>query len=83
MSNRLRFFGFNVDRGDELDLNQQFESLAEAADEASVQWRDLVADGYRVRGDRVVGGIQVRYDWQWRIEELERRLEEAGGRPAR
>ena len=77
MGDRLRFFGLNVGRGSEATLSERFEELAEAADEAGVQWRDLVADGYRVKGDRVLGGIQVRYDWQWRISELRRRMDQA------
>lgn len=70
----MRLFGFEI--GGRSEPNAQFEALAIVADEREVAWRDLVADGYRVRGDLYAGGIRIRYDWEWRIRELERRLAE-------
>lgn len=70
-----RFFGFDLDRGPSR-LAQQFDELSEQADEAGVRWRDLVEDGYRVAGDLYAGGMLVRYDWKWRINELQRRLDQ-------
>ena len=68
----MRLFGFEV--GGRSEPNARFDALALVADEREVPWRDLVADGYRVRGDLHAGGIRIRYDWEWRIRELERRL---------
>ncbi len=56
-----------------------FDTLTEVADAHGVQWRDLVQDGYRVAGDRIVGGLTVSYDWVWRTEELRRWIVAQGG----
>ena len=70
---RRRLFGFEVGRRDR-ELDDRFAVLTRRADVAGVQWRDLVQDGYRVPGDLQVGGVLMRYNWEWRIAELERRL---------
>ena len=70
-----RFLGFDFDRAPGR-LASKFDELAAEADEAGVRWRDLVQDGYRVSGDLYAGGILVRYDWKWRIDELQRRLDQ-------
>ena len=68
-----RIFGFEIgNRSRRLD--DKFAELTRRADVAGVQWRDLVQDGYRVPGDLYAGGVLIRYDWNWRIAELERRL---------
>lgn len=72
----LRVLGFQFGRSNESPLEERFEELAALADRAGVQWRDLVQEGYRVRGDFFVGGVRMRYDWNWRIQELQRRLDE-------
>jgi hypothetical protein len=71
-----RLFGFDLDRG-RGHLASQFEALSAEADRAGVRWSDLVQDGYRVRGDLYAGGVLIKYDWRWRINELQRRLEES------
>ena len=58
---------------------EQFDLLAAEAAEAGVQWQDLTQDGYQAPGDLRAGGIQVRYDWKWRADELQRRLDLAEG----
>jgi len=60
--------------GRDRPLDDRFAALARRADVAGVQWRDLVQDGYRVPGDLQAGGVLMRYNWEWRIAELERRL---------
>jgi len=57
---------------------ERFELLTIEATEAGVRWQDLTQDGYRAPGDLRAGGIQVRYDWKWRADELQRRLDQAG-----
>ena len=69
----MRFAGFEI--GGRSQPAARFQALAEEADERGIAWRDLTADGYRVRGDLYAGGMRIRYDWEWRIRELERRLE--------
>lgn len=71
-ANRRRAFGLGS--ADSAEDRDRFEALAHRADTHGVGWRDLIGEGYRVSGDRYVGGVQIRYDWQWRCEELERRL---------
>ena len=61
---------------------KRFDELTVMADALNVPWRDLIQDGYRVRGDLVAGGILVRYDWGWRADELERRLRQLVPPPA-
>lgn len=68
----LKWWGRSTASGPERD---RFMELADKADEASVQWRDLVEEGYRAPGDLVAGGIPVHFDWKWRTEELQRRLD--------
>jgi hypothetical protein len=68
----LKWFGGSTASGPGRD---RFMELAEQADEAGVQWRDLIEEGYRAPGDLVAGGIPVHFDWKWRIEELQRRLD--------
>ena len=70
-----RLFGFEFGKR-ERPLDDRFAELTRQADEAGVQWRDLIQDGYRVPGDLYAGGALIRYDWNWRIAELERRLNE-------
>ncbi|MBT8201745.1 MAG: hypothetical protein HKN74_13680 [Acidimicrobiia bacterium] len=70
----MRLFGFEI--GGRSEPNARFDALAGQADERGIVWRDLIADGYRVRGDLYASGILIRYDWEWRIRELERRLNE-------
>lgn len=70
---RRRIFGFEVGLHHR-PLDDRFEALPHRADAAGVQWRDLVQDGYRVPGDLQAGGLLMRYNWEWRIAELERRL---------
>ena len=60
---------------------ERFDELTVLADALDVPWRDLIQDGYRVRGDLTAGGIPVRYDWRWRADELERRLSQREPRP--
>ena len=74
-----RLLGFDTSDGSSR-LSDVFDRLAVQADEAGVQWRDLVQDGYRVAGDLFAGGILIRYDWRWRIDELQRRIDESAGR---
>lgn len=71
-----RAFGFDFGWSGDGPLDDRFEHLAALADETGVQWRDLVQDGYRVPGDLSVGGMPVRYNWEWRIAELRRRMGE-------
>lgn len=73
-----RLFGFEIDRGRDRHA-AEFDALTRRADEAGVRWRDLVQDGYRIGTDLYAGGMLIRYDWRWRIDELRRRIEEAGG----
>ena len=54
---------------------ERFDELCRRADVEGVQWRDLVQDGYRTSGDRILSGVVVRIDWEWRSQEVERRLE--------
>lgn len=70
----LRWWGRSMESGPERD---RFMDLAEKADDADVQWRDLLQEGYRAPGDLVAGGIAVHFDWKWRTEELQRRLDGA------
>jgi hypothetical protein len=53
----------------------RFELLSAEATEAGVQWQDLTQDGYQAPGDMRAGGIQVHYDWKWRADEVQRRLD--------
>ena len=68
-----RLFGFELSPRDGPEL---WDELTKRADEAGIRWADLVQDGYRVAGDLYAGGVLIRYDWTWRIEELRRRLGE-------
>ena len=68
----LKWFGSSTASGPGRD---RFMELAADADEIDVQWRDLIEEGYRAPGDLVAGGIPVHFDWKWRIEELQRRLD--------
>lgn len=56
----------------------RFEELAASADHAGVQWHDLLEEGYRAPGDLSFAGGRVRFDWEWRIGELQRRLDQRG-----
>jgi len=73
----LRVFGLEFGRAQERPLNEGFERLADLADQPGVQWRDLVEDGYCVPGDLFMGCGLVRYNWKWRIAELQRRLDQS------
>ncbi|MDH3539482.1 MAG: hypothetical protein OEP52_05775 [Acidimicrobiia bacterium] len=75
----FRIFGFAFGRSDEPDPSGRFDELSKSTDGAGVQWRDLVQEGYRVPGDLFVGGLRMRYDWNWRVRELPRRLDEHPG----
>jgi hypothetical protein len=80
-SRQRRFLGLTWGRwapaaGSSRD-REEFELLSRVADAEGVRWQDLTGEGYRTPGDLVVGGVPVRYDWRWRITELERRLRQA------
>lgn len=53
---------------------ERFDLLAVEATEAGVPWQDMTQDGYQAPGDLRAGGIRVHYDWKWRADELQRRL---------
>ena len=55
----------------------QFEELTREAELLGVRWQDLTGEAYRTPGDLVVGGLMIRYDWPWRIAELQRRIDMA------
>jgi len=55
----------------------RFDELAAQADARGIAWRDLTADGYRLSSDMYAAGQLVRYDWRWRTNELQRRLDQA------
>lgn len=57
----------------------EFEALTRQAEDMGVRWQDLVGDGYRTAGDLVAGGLLIRYDWPWRVAELQRRIDMARG----
>jgi hypothetical protein len=57
----------------------RFDELTMAASELGVRWQDLTQDGYQAPGDLRMGGVLVRYDWKWRANELQRRLDLAEG----
>lgn len=71
------FGGWAATSGPNKDRDR-FELLSAKATEAGVRWQDLTQDGYRAPGDLRAGGIQVRHDWKWRADELQRRLDQAG-----
>ena len=70
-----RFLGLNFSSRTSR-LAAEFDELSAEADQVGVRWRDLVQDGYRVSGDLYAGGVLIKYDWKWRIDELRRRLRE-------
>ncbi len=82
MAPSFRVFGINFGRWGPPEESspgkERFDALCAAADRAGVQWRDLVQEAYRAPGDLGFAGGQVRFDWDWRCTELERRLDEAG-----
>lgn len=60
----------------------EFEALTREAELLGVRWQDLTGEAYRTPGDLVVGGFMIRYDWPWRIAELQRRIEVARAEPS-
>jgi hypothetical protein len=59
---------------------ERFETLTIEANERGVRWQDLTLDGYQAPGDLRMGGLHVRYDWGWRADELQRRIDVHAGR---
>lgn len=57
--------------------HERFDELTIEATALGVRWQDLTQDGYQAPGDLRMGGLRVRYDWAWRADELQRRLDVA------
>jgi hypothetical protein len=72
-----RAFGAWAARSGASGEADRFHELAARADQVGVRWRDLLGDGYSAPADLVAGGIRVRFDWTWRANELQRRLDQA------